>query len=178
MPFLLVDELAFERDSAAQGTVQARIRVSLMLGGSMQSSWLLLLAPAATIRLTLWTQMRPGTDDDTDRCASALARSAGIAGQSTVPCPRTTDIAADWQLQAASSLPAAVDLFAAAAMPTPGRPLLHTQHRHAPPDRSGYAARCSTGSARRTTATGSVSGADDRRPDSAAVCRSEWRQRL
>ncbi len=34
MPFLLVDELAFERDSAAQGTVQARIRVSLMLGGS------------------------------------------------------------------------------------------------------------------------------------------------
>ncbi len=104
----------------------------------MQSSRLLLLALAATIGLTLWTQMRPGTDDDTDLAAPARPRpSAGIAGQVHSTLPQTTDIAADWQLQAASSLPAAVDLFAAAAMPTPaGPPAAHTStvmpHRIAP----------------------------------------------
>ena len=34
MPFAIVDDLLFERDAAAQATVQARIRLSLMFGGS------------------------------------------------------------------------------------------------------------------------------------------------
>lgn len=34
MPFAVVDDLLFERDAAAQSTVQAKIRLSLMFGGS------------------------------------------------------------------------------------------------------------------------------------------------
>lgn len=34
MPFVVVDELAFEREAAAQATAQAKIRLSLMFGGS------------------------------------------------------------------------------------------------------------------------------------------------